>query len=189
MNVAGYCRVSSEGQLDGYSIPQQKDIIENYCKIKEWTSLNSGLMVIEPNEDDYNGLIKCCTDALEECLQNGRGFGDQDELVDLGQPLAHVLEAILDDALAGCLQPAAEAADAVAVDVARIDENIVFVRIWPDVPGGDIIDDQSFHTFAPYGILALLYHEERGGARKSQVAAGIFVKVDALENMIRYSSN
>lgn len=36
MNVAGYCRVSSEGQLDGYSIPQQKDIIENYCKIKEW---------------------------------------------------------------------------------------------------------------------------------------------------------
>lgn len=36
MNVAGYARVSSEGQLDGYSIPQQKDIIENYCKIKEW---------------------------------------------------------------------------------------------------------------------------------------------------------
>lgn len=36
MNIAGYARVSSEGQLDGYSIPQQKDIIENYCKIKEW---------------------------------------------------------------------------------------------------------------------------------------------------------
>ena len=36
MNVAGYARVSSEGQLDGYSIPQQKDIIENYCKIKGW---------------------------------------------------------------------------------------------------------------------------------------------------------
>ncbi len=36
MNVAGYARVSSEGQLDGYSIPQQKDIIENYCKIKDW---------------------------------------------------------------------------------------------------------------------------------------------------------
>lgn len=36
MNIAGYARVSSEGQLDGYSIPQQKDIIENYCKIKGW---------------------------------------------------------------------------------------------------------------------------------------------------------
>ena len=36
MNIAGYARVSSEGQLDGYSIPQQKEIIENYCKIKEW---------------------------------------------------------------------------------------------------------------------------------------------------------
>lgn len=36
MNIAGYARVSSEGQLDGYSIPQQIDIIENYCKIKGW---------------------------------------------------------------------------------------------------------------------------------------------------------
>lgn len=36
MNIAGYARVSSEGQLDGYSIPQQMEIIENYCKIKEW---------------------------------------------------------------------------------------------------------------------------------------------------------
>jgi len=36
MNIAGYARVSSEGQLDGYSIPQQKEIIENYCKIKGW---------------------------------------------------------------------------------------------------------------------------------------------------------
>lgn len=36
MNIAGYARVSSEGQLDGYSIPQQKEIIESYCKIKGW---------------------------------------------------------------------------------------------------------------------------------------------------------
>lgn len=36
MNIAGYARVSSEGQLDGYSIPQQMEIIENYCKIKGW---------------------------------------------------------------------------------------------------------------------------------------------------------
>ena len=36
MNIAGYARVSSEGQLDGYSIPQQMEIIENYCKVKGW---------------------------------------------------------------------------------------------------------------------------------------------------------
>ena len=61
-----------------FSCPHMSAVAAGHCKIKEWTSLNSGLMVIEPNEDDYNGLIKCCTDALEECLQNGRGFGDQD---------------------------------------------------------------------------------------------------------------
>ena len=36
MNVAGYVRVSSDGQLENYSIPQQKELIESYCKIKNW---------------------------------------------------------------------------------------------------------------------------------------------------------
>ena len=36
MNVAGYVRVSSEGQLENYSIPEQKDMIENYCKARGW---------------------------------------------------------------------------------------------------------------------------------------------------------
>ncbi len=36
MNVAGYVRVSSESQVENYSIPQQKEAITNYCKAKGW---------------------------------------------------------------------------------------------------------------------------------------------------------
>jgi site-specific DNA recombinase len=36
MNVAGYVRVSSEGQAENYSIPQQKRNLEDYCRIKGW---------------------------------------------------------------------------------------------------------------------------------------------------------
>ena len=36
MNVAGYARVSSEGQIENYSIPQQKESIEAYCKMRGW---------------------------------------------------------------------------------------------------------------------------------------------------------
>lgn len=37
MIVAGYVRVSSESQLENYSIPQQKSMIESYCEAKGWT--------------------------------------------------------------------------------------------------------------------------------------------------------
>ena len=36
MNVAGYIRVSSEEQTENYSIPEQQDIIESYCKVRSW---------------------------------------------------------------------------------------------------------------------------------------------------------
>lgn len=36
MNVAGYVRVSSDSQVENYSIPQQKEAITNYCKAKGW---------------------------------------------------------------------------------------------------------------------------------------------------------
>jgi site-specific DNA recombinase len=36
LNVAGYVRVSSEEQVENYSIPQQKEMIENYCKVRSW---------------------------------------------------------------------------------------------------------------------------------------------------------
>lgn len=36
MNVAGYCRVSTETQKENYSIPQQKKFITDYCKLRGW---------------------------------------------------------------------------------------------------------------------------------------------------------
>lgn len=36
MNVAGYVRVSTDIQAEKYSIPQQIDLIESYCKAREW---------------------------------------------------------------------------------------------------------------------------------------------------------
>lgn len=36
MNVAGYIRVSSEEQTENYSIPEQQDMIESYCKVRSW---------------------------------------------------------------------------------------------------------------------------------------------------------
>lgn len=36
MNVAGYVRVSSDSQTENYSIPQQKEYIASYCKLKQW---------------------------------------------------------------------------------------------------------------------------------------------------------
>ncbi len=34
MNVCGYVRVSSDGQTENYSIPQQQKAIRSYCKAK-----------------------------------------------------------------------------------------------------------------------------------------------------------
>ena len=36
MNVAGYVRVSSESQTENYSIPEQSDMLKNYCAAKNW---------------------------------------------------------------------------------------------------------------------------------------------------------
>lgn len=40
MKVVGYARVSSEGQTENYSIPEQKDMITNYCKMRGWNLIN-----------------------------------------------------------------------------------------------------------------------------------------------------
>ena len=88
MNIAGYARVSSEGQLDGYSIPQQKEIIENYCKIKEWnlvkiyvdggfTGANTerpALQDLIEHLDCYDLVVELCccqtTSRVEACDKN-----------------------------------------------------------------------------------------------------------------------
>lgn len=40
MRVVGYCRFSSEGQRDGYSIEAQKRAIEEYCEREQYTLLD-----------------------------------------------------------------------------------------------------------------------------------------------------
>lgn len=39
-NVCAYVRVSTDAQAEKYSIPQQIDLIKNYCAAKEWQLLN-----------------------------------------------------------------------------------------------------------------------------------------------------
>lgn len=41
MNVAGYVRVSSEGQTENYSIPEQTEMIKNYCAAKSWNLIKT----------------------------------------------------------------------------------------------------------------------------------------------------
>lgn len=45
---------------------------------KEWTRLNSGLMVIEPNHNDYLHLLSIIDEVFIERQQKGLGIGDQD---------------------------------------------------------------------------------------------------------------
>ena len=40
MPVFGYVRVSTDNQLDNYSIEEQTERIESYCKAKGWTLLH-----------------------------------------------------------------------------------------------------------------------------------------------------
>ncbi len=61
MNIAGYVRVSTDRQAEKYSIPQQIELIENYCKAKEWD------LVKLYTDDGYTGAdIK--RPALQELL-------------------------------------------------------------------------------------------------------------------------
>ena len=41
MRVLGYARVSTENQLENYSIPQQQSRLESYCHAKGWELLNT----------------------------------------------------------------------------------------------------------------------------------------------------
>lgn len=43
-----------------------------------WTLINSGIMVIEPNERDYLGLLDCIDEVYNERSKRKLGVGDQD---------------------------------------------------------------------------------------------------------------
>ena len=65
MNVAGYCRVSTESQKENYSIPQQKQLIEEYCKLRGWNLVKiyvdagySGANINRPALQDLREHIK-----------------------------------------------------------------------------------------------------------------------------------
>lgn len=45
---------------------------------KDWGELNSGIMVIEPNEEDYRGLVELIPKVCSEFVSKGKGVGDQD---------------------------------------------------------------------------------------------------------------
>ncbi len=53
-------------------------VIAGKCLHSEWNGLNSGLIVIEPNEAEYTGLCECAKTVIKEKQDKGIGFGDQD---------------------------------------------------------------------------------------------------------------
>ena len=61
MNVAAYVRVSTDMQAEKYSIPQQIELITDYCKIKEWTLINvytdAGYSGANMNRPELQALI------------------------------------------------------------------------------------------------------------------------------------
>lgn len=48
------------------------------CIHEDWVRLNSGLMVIEPDEAVCFGMLGCLQEAYAERIAQGYGFGDQD---------------------------------------------------------------------------------------------------------------
>lgn len=48
------------------------------CVHPDWLSLSSGLLVIEPKKEFYDGLINCMPNAIRRKYANGLNAGDQD---------------------------------------------------------------------------------------------------------------
>ena len=61
MNVCGYVRVSSESQIENYSIPQQIKAIEDYCNAKGWKLIkmycDAGFSGANMNRPDLQEMI------------------------------------------------------------------------------------------------------------------------------------
>lgn len=58
--------------------PHMSASIAGKCLNPDWNGLNSGFMVIEPDNDEYNKMVAAIPNALEYTVKIGRGFGDQD---------------------------------------------------------------------------------------------------------------
>ena len=65
MNVVGYCRFSSEGQRDGYSIEAQKEAITGYCDINGYTLLRFYVDEAQTGTDDERESFLDMIDATK----------------------------------------------------------------------------------------------------------------------------
>ena len=65
---------------DLFEKPNMSCVVAGKCIFPEWTRLNSGLMVVEPNPAVYEGVLAVCADACQERLARNLGFGDQDAI-------------------------------------------------------------------------------------------------------------
>lgn len=120
MNIAGYVRVSTDIQAERYSIPQQIELIENYCKAKEWTLLKTytdggftGANVDRPalqelleNIDNYDMVLvykldrisrsqRDCLELVEYFSKHGCAFTSIQENFDTSTPLGMAMVGIL----------------------------------------------------------------------------------------------
>jgi len=67
------------GNIDElFEMPNMSAVAAGRCIHEDWTRLNSGIMVIQPNEDIYAGMLSCLQDAYNDRIAQGYGFGDQD---------------------------------------------------------------------------------------------------------------
>jgi alpha-N-acetylglucosamine transferase len=69
------------GNIDElFDKPHMSAVAAGKCIFPEWKQLNSGLMVIEPNREAYEGILSVCGAACEDRLSRGLGFGDQNAI-------------------------------------------------------------------------------------------------------------
>ncbi len=61
-----------------FDAPHMSAVVAGKCVYRDWTRLNSGILVVEPDKKVYEDLLACCDKACEDRLNKGFGFGDQD---------------------------------------------------------------------------------------------------------------
>lgn len=61
-----------------FSLPHMSAVPAGRELHKNWTRLNSGLMVVEPNHNEYLNLVSVIDQVFMERQQQGLGVGDQD---------------------------------------------------------------------------------------------------------------
>ena len=92
MNVCGYVRVSSDGQTENYSIPQQQKAIRSYCKAKEWDLVK---MYVDGGYTGANINRPALQELIEIFEKNGTKFASISENFDTSTPLGMAMIGIL----------------------------------------------------------------------------------------------